>query len=71
MVRTFALLPLLTQRQKQSTIKANLGKKSSSETTSEISLTPRRNFEMFNNYTYKKISSDWLTWFIGFTDGAI
>lgn len=47
--------------------KANnyLKNKSSSETTSEIS----RNFEMFNKHTHKKVCYNWLTWFIGFTEG--
>lgn len=41
--------------------------KSSSETTCDTS----RNFEMFNKTTFinKKISTEWLTWFIGFSEG--
>jgi hypothetical protein len=43
------------------------GLKSSSETICEIS----RNFEMFNKYSPKGqiISNEWLTWFIGFSEG--
>lgn len=39
--------------------------KSPSETTCDTSL----NFEMFNNNINKKISTEWLTWFIGFSEG--
>jgi hypothetical protein len=41
------------------------GLKSSSETICEIS----RKFETFNKYSNKLISSEWLTWFIGFSEG--
>lgn len=46
--------------------------KSSSETTREISffnLDPFHNIYNTNYETKKKISDDWLTWFIGFTEG--
>lgn len=41
------------------------GLRSSSETIRETS----RNFEMFKNYSNKIISNEWLTWFIGFSEG--
>ncbi len=41
------------------------GLKNPSETICEIS----RNFKMFNKYRNKKISNEWLTWFIGFSEG--
>lgn len=46
--------------------------KSSSETTREISFFKFETFyKIYNNYynTNKKISKDWLTWFIGFSEG--
>ncbi|RHW30283.1 hypothetical protein D1B31_23810, partial [Neobacillus notoginsengisoli] len=39
--------------------------RSSSETICDTS----RNFEMFNKYSNKVISNEWLTWFIGFSEG--
>lgn len=42
-----------------------LSLKSPSETTREIS----RNFDLFNTQYKNKISSIWLTWFIGFSEG--
>jgi hypothetical protein len=39
--------------------------KSSSETICETS----RNFETFNKHSNKLISNEWLTWFIGFSEG--
>lgn len=39
--------------------------KRSSETIRETT----RNFETFNKYSNKLISNDWLTWFIGFSEG--
>ena len=41
------------------------GLKSSSETTRETS----RDFSTFNKYSNKVISKEWLTWFIGFSEG--
>jgi len=41
------------------------GLKSSSETICKIS----RKFETFNKYSNKLISNEWLTWFIGFSEG--
>ena len=42
------------------------GLRSSSETTRETSL---RKFETFNKHSKNLISNDWLTWFIGFSEG--
>jgi len=41
------------------------GLRSSSETIRETS----RNFENFKKYSNKRISNEWLTWFIGFSEG--
>jgi hypothetical protein len=48
--------------------------KNSSETICETSLPPKerskgRKFEIFNKYSSKLISNEWLTWFIGFSEG--